>query len=176
MRQTGQLVRGVHDRRDERRDAEAGQRETDDRGADGRDHERQAHTGGGDGPAGADDAALPEPVDDAVADEPAAGHGGLQRDEGETADCSNFGCGRSRPGRDTTVAFPRTEAGRAPAIRRPPTRSASSHPHSDAFRTRWAAHDGRQHHTGTKRFRHRPVGDLTVGFDAVELRPTTASP
>ncbi len=40
---------------------------------------------------------------------------------------------------------------------------------SDAFRTRWAAHDVRLHHTGSKRFRHPLVGDLTVAFNAMEL-------
>lgn len=40
---------------------------------------------------------------------------------------------------------------------------------SDAFRTRWAAHDVRLHHTGTKRFRHPLADDLTVAFNAMEL-------
>jgi hypothetical protein len=40
---------------------------------------------------------------------------------------------------------------------------------SDAFRTRWAAHDVRLHFTGTKRFRYPVVGDLTVALNAMEL-------
>ncbi|MFI5694818.1 helix-turn-helix transcriptional regulator [Kribbella sp. NPDC051586] len=40
---------------------------------------------------------------------------------------------------------------------------------SDDFRTRWAAHDVRVHRTGTKQFRHPVVGELTFGFEAMEL-------
>ena len=40
---------------------------------------------------------------------------------------------------------------------------------SDAFRTRWARHDVRLHHTGTKRFRHPVVGDLTLDYEALDL-------
>jgi transcription regulator MmyB-like protein len=38
-----------------------------------------------------------------------------------------------------------------------------------AFGPRWAAHDVRLHHTGTKRFRHALPSDLSVGFNATEL-------
>lgn len=44
---------------------------------------------------------------------------------------------------------------------------------SDHFRTLWAAHDVRLHRTGTKRFHHPLVGDLTLVFEGMDL---TADP
>jgi transcriptional regulator with XRE-family HTH domain len=70
---------------------------------------------------------------------------------------------------DTTVAILRTEAGRDPYNRALTDLVGELAPRSDAFRIRWAAHDVHLHHTGTKRFRHPLVGDLTVGFNATEL-------
>jgi transcriptional regulator with XRE-family HTH domain len=70
---------------------------------------------------------------------------------------------------DTTVAILRTEAGRDPYNRALTDLVGELATRSDVFRTRWAAHDVRLHHTGTKRFRHPLVGDLTVGFNATEL-------
>jgi transcriptional regulator with XRE-family HTH domain len=70
---------------------------------------------------------------------------------------------------DTTVALLRTEAGRDPYNRALTDLVGELATRSDAFRTRWAAHDVRLHHTGIKRFRHPLVGDLAVGFNATEL-------
>jgi transcriptional regulator with XRE-family HTH domain len=70
---------------------------------------------------------------------------------------------------DTTVAILRTEAGRDPYNRALTDLVGELATRSDAFRTRWAAHDVRLHHTGAKRFHHPVVGDLTVGFNATEL-------
>jgi transcriptional regulator with XRE-family HTH domain len=70
---------------------------------------------------------------------------------------------------DTTVAILRTEAGRDPHNRALADLVGELATRSDAFRTRWAAHDVRLHHTGVKRFRHPVLGDLTVGFNATEL-------
>ena len=70
---------------------------------------------------------------------------------------------------DTTVALLRTEAGRDPYDRTLTDLVGELATRSDAFRTRWAAHVVRLHHTGSKRFRHPLVGDLTVGFNATEL-------
>jgi transcriptional regulator with XRE-family HTH domain len=70
---------------------------------------------------------------------------------------------------DTTVALLRTEAGRDPYDRALTDLVGELATRSDAFRTRWAAHDVRLHHTGTKRFHHPVVGDLMVGFNATEL-------
>ena len=41
------------------------------------------------------------------------------------------------------------------------------------FRTRWAAHDVRQHRTGTKRLHHPVVGDLELAFERLDV---TADP
>ncbi|MCU1617876.1 MAG: family transcriptional regulator [Frankiales bacterium] len=70
---------------------------------------------------------------------------------------------------DTTVALLRTEAGRDAYNRALTDLVGELATRSDAFRTRWAAHDVRLHHTGVKRFRHPIAGDLTVGFNATEL-------
>lgn len=40
---------------------------------------------------------------------------------------------------------------------------------SEEFRTAWAKHNVRLHHTGRKSFRHPAVGVLTFDFDAMEL-------
>ena len=40
---------------------------------------------------------------------------------------------------------------------------------SDAFRTWWAAHNVRYHHTGTKRLHHPIVGDLDLSYEVMEL-------
>lgn len=40
---------------------------------------------------------------------------------------------------------------------------------SEEFRVRWASHDVRFHRSGTKRFRHPLVGDLTLAFESLAL-------
>ena len=40
---------------------------------------------------------------------------------------------------------------------------------SDDFRERWAAHDVRQYQSGTQKFRHPLVGELTLTYEALEL-------
>lgn len=40
---------------------------------------------------------------------------------------------------------------------------------SETFRTRWAAHNVRFHHSGTKNLHHPVVGDLTLTYEALEL-------
>jgi hypothetical protein len=40
---------------------------------------------------------------------------------------------------------------------------------SDDFRTRWGAHNVRHHGTGTKRFHHHTVGDLTLAYEGLEM-------
>lgn len=40
---------------------------------------------------------------------------------------------------------------------------------SDDFRTRWGAHDVRHHGTGTKRFHHPAVGDLTLAYEGMNM-------
>ncbi|MEU4700724.1 helix-turn-helix transcriptional regulator [Nonomuraea dietziae] len=70
---------------------------------------------------------------------------------------------------DTTVALLRTEAGRDPyntdltqLIGELSTRSAD-------FRGRWAQHNVRLHHAGTKTFHHPAVGDLTLDYESMDL-------
>ena len=70
---------------------------------------------------------------------------------------------------DTTVSLLRTEAGRDPHNRALTDLVGELATRSDEFRTRWAAHDVRLHHTGSKQFEHPVVGSLTVSFDAMEL-------
>jgi transcriptional regulator with XRE-family HTH domain len=40
---------------------------------------------------------------------------------------------------------------------------------SEEFRVHWARHDVRFHRSGTKRFRHPLVGDITLAYDRLEL-------
>jgi transcriptional regulator with XRE-family HTH domain len=40
---------------------------------------------------------------------------------------------------------------------------------SEEFRARWASHDVRFHRSGTKRFHHALVGDLTLAYESLEL-------
>src|SRR5438270_786680 len=40
---------------------------------------------------------------------------------------------------------------------------------SDEFRERWAAHDVREYRFGTQTFRHPLVGELTLGYEALDL-------
>jgi transcriptional regulator with XRE-family HTH domain len=70
---------------------------------------------------------------------------------------------------DTTVAILRTEAGRDPYNRALTDLVGELATRSDAFRTRWAAHDVRLHLTGAKVLRHPVVGELSVVFNTMAL-------
>jgi transcriptional regulator with XRE-family HTH domain len=70
---------------------------------------------------------------------------------------------------NTTVSILRTEAGRDPYDRALTDLVGELATRSEAFRSRWAAHDVRLHRTGVKHFHHPVVGDLDVDFDAMEL-------
>ncbi|MEU3493031.1 helix-turn-helix transcriptional regulator [Kitasatospora cineracea] len=74
---------------------------------------------------------------------------------------------------DITVAILRTEAGRDPHDKDLHDLVGELSTRSDEFRTRWGAHDVRHHGSGTKRFHHRAVGDLTLAYEGMEL---TAAP
>ncbi|MFF5546844.1 MULTISPECIES: helix-turn-helix transcriptional regulator [Streptomyces] len=69
----------------------------------------------------------------------------------------------------TTVALLRTEAGRDPYDRALTELVGELATRSEEFRTLWAAHNVRLHHTGTKNFHHPVVGDLTLPFEAMPL-------
>ncbi|NGO09068.1 helix-turn-helix domain-containing protein [Streptomyces sp. HC44] len=71
--------------------------------------------------------------------------------------------------RNTTVSLLRTEAGRAPHDSELTGLIGELVTRSEEFRTAWAKHNVRLHHTGRKSFRHPAVGVLTLDFDAMEL-------
>jgi hypothetical protein len=70
---------------------------------------------------------------------------------------------------DIAVAILRTEAGRNPHDKDLHDRVGELSTRSDAFRTRWGAHNVRHHGTGTKRFYHQAVGDLTLAYEGLEM-------
>ncbi|MGW7069281.1 helix-turn-helix transcriptional regulator [Streptomyces sp. NPDC054855] len=70
---------------------------------------------------------------------------------------------------DVSVAILRTEAGRNPYDKDLHDLVGELSTRSEEFRTRWGAHDVRHHGTGTKRFRHEVVGELTLAFEGLEL-------
>lgn len=70
---------------------------------------------------------------------------------------------------DTSVALLRTEAGRDPRNRDLTDLVGELATRSEAFRSRWAAHDVRLHRSGTKHFQHPVVGRLDLAFDALQL-------
>jgi transcriptional regulator with XRE-family HTH domain len=74
---------------------------------------------------------------------------------------------------ETAVQLLRAEAGRDPHDRNLTDLIGELCTRSDDFRTRWAAHDVRVHRTGTKNFHHPVVGDLELGFEAMELSADT---
>ncbi|MFC9425973.1 helix-turn-helix transcriptional regulator [Streptomyces sp. NPDC056987] len=70
---------------------------------------------------------------------------------------------------DIAVAILRTEAGRNPHDKELIDLVGELSTRSDAFRTRWGAHDVRLHGTGTKRFHHAAVGELTLAYEGLEM-------
>lgn len=70
---------------------------------------------------------------------------------------------------NTTVSLLRTEAGRAPHDSELTGLIGELVTRSDEFRTAWAKHNVRLHHTGRKPFRHPEIGDLVLDFDTMEL-------
>ncbi|MFD5300060.1 helix-turn-helix transcriptional regulator [Streptomyces mutabilis] len=70
---------------------------------------------------------------------------------------------------DVAVSILRTEAGRNPHDKGLHDLVGELSTRSDAFRTRWGAHNVRHHGTGTKRFHHHAVGDLTLAYEGLEM-------
>ncbi|TQJ36894.1 helix-turn-helix transcriptional regulator [Streptomyces sp. NBC_00080] len=70
---------------------------------------------------------------------------------------------------DVAVAILRTEAGRNPHDKDLHDLVGELSTRSDEFRTRWGAHNVRHHGTGTKRFHHHTVGDLTLAYEGLEM-------
>jgi transcriptional regulator with XRE-family HTH domain len=71
---------------------------------------------------------------------------------------------------DDCVAILRWAAGRDPSDRALSDLVGELATYSEAFRTRWAAHNVRIHQTGVKHFHHPVVGDLNLTFEMMELR------
>lgn len=70
---------------------------------------------------------------------------------------------------DVAVAILRTEAGRNPHDKDLHDLVGELSTRSDDFRTRWGAHNVRHHGTGTKRFHHHAVGELTLAYEGLEM-------
>ncbi|MBR8638247.1 helix-turn-helix domain-containing protein [Streptomyces tuirus] len=68
-----------------------------------------------------------------------------------------------------TVALLRAEAGREPHDRALRELVGDLSTLSPEFRTQWAAHDVRIHHSGTKRLRHPEVGRLDLTYRSMDL-------
>ena len=71
------------------------------------------------------------------------------------------------------VGIMRTEAGRDPHDRGLQDLVGELSTRSETFRRLWAAHDVRTHGTGTKRFHHPVVGELTLAYEELAI---TAEP
>jgi transcriptional regulator with XRE-family HTH domain len=71
------------------------------------------------------------------------------------------------------VAIMRAEAGRDPHDRGLQDLVGELSTRSDTFRRLWAAHDVRTHGTGTKRFQHPVVGELSLAYEELAI---TAEP
>ena len=70
---------------------------------------------------------------------------------------------------DDTVAMLRTQAGQDPHDRALSDLVGELSTQSEEFRTRWAAHNVRQHYTGTKRVRHPAVGDIELTYEVFDV-------
>jgi transcriptional regulator with XRE-family HTH domain len=71
------------------------------------------------------------------------------------------------------VGIMRTEAGRDPHDRALQDLVGELSTQSDTFRRLWGSHDVRTHGTGTKRFNHPVVGELTLAYEELTI---TAEP
>src|SRR5207342_2055711 len=70
---------------------------------------------------------------------------------------------------DDTVAILRSAAGRDPYNRDLSDLVGELATQSEAFRTRWAAHNVRFHNTGVKLFNHPVVGELQLSYNRLDL-------
>ncbi|MGW3286330.1 helix-turn-helix transcriptional regulator [Streptomyces sp. NPDC001002] len=72
-------------------------------------------------------------------------------------------------GADDSVAFLRTETGRAPHDKALTDLVGELTTKSDAFVRRWARHDVKFHRSGLKNLHHPLVGDLALPYEAMDL-------
>ncbi|MEV5750153.1 helix-turn-helix domain-containing protein [Actinoallomurus sp. NPDC052308] len=70
---------------------------------------------------------------------------------------------------DDTVALLHAQAGRDPYDKDLTDLIGELSTRSDDFRTRWARHDVRQYHQGSKPFQHPVVGDLCLTYESLDL-------
>ncbi|GGP98922.1 hypothetical protein BKA00_005750 [Actinomadura coerulea] len=70
---------------------------------------------------------------------------------------------------DTTVALLQAQAGRDPYDKALTDLVGELSTRSEDFRIRWARHDVRQYHVGTKPFRHPVVGVLDLTYESLDL-------
>jgi hypothetical protein len=68
-----------------------------------------------------------------------------------------------------SVAILRSAAGRDPYYRDLSDLVGELATQSEAFRTRWAAHNVRFHNTGVKHFNHPVVGELQLSYNRLDL-------
>jgi len=73
---------------------------------------------------------------------------------------------------DTTDALLRTEAGRDPYSRDLTELVGELATRSEDFRTRWGAHNVRNHNTGLKHFNHPVVGVIDLAYNSLDVRST----
>ncbi|NQX13411.1 helix-turn-helix domain-containing protein [Microbacteriaceae bacterium VKM Ac-2855] len=67
------------------------------------------------------------------------------------------------------VSLLRSEAGRSPRDRNLTDLIGELATNSDDFRTMWAAHNVNDHQTGIKRIHHPAIGDVELGYEAMQL-------
>ncbi|MFG2951436.1 helix-turn-helix transcriptional regulator [Streptomyces adustus] len=72
-------------------------------------------------------------------------------------------------GADDSVAFLRSETGRAPHDKALTDLIGELTTKSEEFARRWARHDVKIHRSGVKRLHHPLVGDLALPYEAMEL-------
>lgn len=72
-------------------------------------------------------------------------------------------------GADDSVAFLRSETGRAPHDKALTDLIGELTTRSDEFARRWARHDVKLHRSGVKHLRHPLVGELALPYEAMEL-------
>lgn len=74
---------------------------------------------------------------------------------------------------DTTVALLRTEAGRVPYDKDLTDLIGELATRSEEFRSRWGAHNVRNHNTGLKHFHHPVVGAIDLAYDSLDVRSSS---
>lgn len=70
---------------------------------------------------------------------------------------------------DMAVAMLHAQAGRNPYDKDLHDLVGELSTRVEEFRTRWGAHNVRRHGTGTKRFQHPAVGELTLAYESLDL-------